>query len=42
MGVVLNAFNVHSGESYYNYYGSKYASRYYEQSEEEKYEAHAS
>jgi polysaccharide biosynthesis transport protein len=41
MGVVLNAFNMHSGESYYNY-GSKYASRYYEQSEEEKYEAHAS
>jgi len=40
MGVVLNAFNVHSAEGYYNYYGSKYASRYYEQSE--KYEAHAS
>ena len=42
MGVVLNAFNVHSGEGYYNYYGSKYASRYYEQSEEERCEAHAS
>jgi polysaccharide biosynthesis transport protein len=42
MGVVLNAFNVHSADGYYNYYGSKYASRYYEQSEEENCEAHAS
>ena len=42
MGVVLNAFNVHGGEGYYNYYGSKYASRYYEQPEEEKREANAS
>jgi len=35
MGVVLNAFNVHSGDGYYYYYGSKYSSRYYQQSEEE-------
>jgi polysaccharide biosynthesis transport protein len=42
MGVVLNAFNVHSADGYYNYYGSKYASRYYEQSEVENREAHAS
>jgi capsular exopolysaccharide synthesis family protein len=42
MGVVLNAFNVHSADGYYNYYGSKYASHYYEQSEAENCEAHAS
>jgi polysaccharide biosynthesis transport protein len=42
MGVVLNAFNVHAADGYYNYYGGKYASRYYEQSEVENREAHAS
>ncbi len=35
MGVVLNAFNLRSADGYY-YYGSKYASRYYQQGEEEQ------
>jgi polysaccharide biosynthesis transport protein len=42
MGIVLNAFNVHSADGYYNYYGGKYANRYYEQPEGENREAHAS
>jgi succinoglycan biosynthesis transport protein ExoP len=45
MGIVLNAFNMRSAEGYYYNYGSKYASRYYQQTEEEKLEnlgAHAS
>jgi succinoglycan biosynthesis transport protein ExoP len=42
MGIVLNAFNVHSADGYYYYYGSKYANRYYQQSEEENLGAHAS
>ena len=42
MGVVLNAFNVHSGDGYYSYYGGKYSSRYYQQPEEQDWEAHAS
>jgi polysaccharide biosynthesis transport protein len=42
MGVVLNAFNVHAADGYYSYYGGKYAGRYYEQSEAENREAHAS
>ena len=43
MGVVLNAFNLRSADGYYYHYGSKYASRYYQQSEEEaKQGAHAS
>ena len=41
MGVVLNAFNVRPDACCY--YGSKYSSRYYQQSEEEaKRGAHAS
>ncbi len=36
MGVVLNAFNLRSTGGYYYYYGSKYAGRYYQQSEDEQ------
>jgi Mrp family chromosome partitioning ATPase len=42
MGVVLNAFNVRSGDGHYYYYGSKYSSRYYQQPEEENRDAYAS
>jgi Mrp family chromosome partitioning ATPase len=42
MGVVLNAFNVRSGDGHYYYYGSKYSSRYYQQPEEDNRDAYAS
>jgi capsular exopolysaccharide synthesis family protein len=42
MGVVLNAFNFHSVDSSYYYYGSKYSSRYYRQPEEKNRDAYAS
>lgn len=43
MGIVLNAFNVHSAEGkYYYYYGSKYAGGYYQQDEEKNQDAYAS
>jgi len=36
MGIVLNAFNLHSGEGYY-YYGGRYSKYYYhEESPEDK------
>jgi hypothetical protein len=31
MGIVLNAFNVHSGEGYHYLYGGRYAGYYYEE-----------
>ena len=36
MGIVLNAFNMRSADGYYYCYGSKYANRYYQQTEEEE------
>jgi capsular exopolysaccharide synthesis family protein len=43
MGIVLNAFKVHSPDGqYYYYYGSKYAGRYYQQDEEKIQDACAS
>ena len=37
MGIVLNAFSVHSAEGYYYYYGGRYSSHYYhEESSEDK------
>lgn len=42
MGIVLNAFNMRSGDDYYYYYGSKYANHYYQQPEEQNLGAHAS
>ena len=41
MGVVLNAFDVHSADNYYYGYGGKY-SHYYEQTETPEHSTHAS
>ena len=42
MGVVLNAFDIHSADSYYYNYGGKYGGHYYDQSEAPENNAHAS